>query len=156
MTTSCSAVRSRLDRIYIPSHSWSASPPVSLPTNWSDHSLVWASCTILAPRVEIATAAPRLPNQLSLDRDPQFWNETLALWSSLCDGPITLERWSSFKQSVLKAGLSSRTRSSRAKLSSWKSTLRGDLVPEDDLHDALYRALRPPSLPRKPDRKSVV
>lgn len=40
---------SRLDRIYCPEADWFPGDPVTLPTLWSDHSLVWVDCTLSRP-----------------------------------------------------------------------------------------------------------
>ena len=136
-------IHSRLDRIYIPSQSWSSRLPVSIPTNWSDHKLVWADCSILAPRVELAVPAPRLPDIESLSKDSRFWSAVLAGYNALVSSTITLESWTTFKSLVLSEGILSKSLRRHHKTKDWRAALRGDLVHEDDLHQAIHEALRP-------------
>ena len=146
-------IHSCLDRIYIPSQSWSARLPVSIPTNWSDHKLIWADCSILAPRVELAVPAPRLPDIDSLSKDSCFWSAVMAGYDILVSSPVTLESWTTFKSLVLSEGVRSKSLRRHKKTKDWKAALRGDLVHEDDLHQAIHDALCPscsskaPSLP---------
>ena len=58
----------RLDRIYFPRQSCTAGKPVTVPTLWSDHCLVWAPIHITNPRVELAKPAPCLPDMTTLDK----------------------------------------------------------------------------------------
>jgi len=143
---------SRLDRIYVPIRTWTAHLPVAVPTNWSDHKLVYADCTLRNPRVQLAVPAKRLPSSPLLDSSSEFWVEVMADWTALCDGPITLPRWCTFKKRVLESStkLASQRRSSRTK--NWRSALRGDLVPEEDLAQAVWEALAPPTCPRQSTR----
>ena len=153
-TWSCASppriVHSRLDRIYVPSQSWSSGLPVAIPTNWSDHKLVWADCSVLSPRVEIAVAAPRLPDIDSLSKDGQFWSSVLRGYNVLVSSPVTLETWSAFKDLVLEEGSLSKSRRWSIRSRDWRAALRGDLIHEDDLHHAVYEALRSASLSRSP------
>ena len=137
---------SRLDRIYIPMAEWSADLPVSIPTNWSDHKLVWASCVLTQPKVEIAEAAPRLPPVRVFHKCKEFWVPALALYENLVSSTVTLETWTTFKSEILKLGSSVRAKRKLNKTTDWKISLRGELVPESELHQAVQDALRPASL----------
>ena len=149
-TWSCASrshiMHSRLDRIYIPSQSWSAGLPTAIPTNWSDHKLVWADCSVLSPKVETAEAAPRLPDITSLSNDNRFWSAVIHSYNEMVSSPITLESWSSFKSLVLKEGSLSKSRRRSQKTKNWRAALRGNLVHEDDLHHTIYEALCPARL----------
>lgn len=91
---------SRLDCLYLPAVSWSGSSPVSVPTEWSDHSLVWASCTVCHPCIQMAVPMPCMPDTAVLDAS--FWHATCMLWDTLNDQPsISLESWLSFKRQLL-------------------------------------------------------
>ena len=142
-------IHSRLDRIYIPTDTWSANLPTSIPTNWSDHKLVWADCTVLAPRVKIAQSAPRLPNLRCFKNSPQFWKPVMEYYNDLVNEPITLERWTDFKTRVLLLGTRVRKQHGSAKTANWRAALRGDLIPEEDLHQAIHDALRPAAISKR-------
>ena len=116
-------IHSRLDRIYIPTDTWSAGLPVSIPTNWSDHKLVWADCTVLTPQVEIAQSAPRLPNLRCFKNSPQFWKTVMEYYNDLVSKPITLERWTDFKTRVLLLGTRVRKQHGSAKTANWRAAL---------------------------------
>ena len=128
-------VYSRLDRIYCPSESWFPDVPVSLPTLWSDHSLVWADCRLLRPRVQMAVPADRLPSIPSLDA--VFWSSVLSSYTALVAAPVTLPRWAGFKRSVLALGTSSKTRLSLAKGRNWLAAFRGGQLSPEELDSAL-------------------
>ena len=143
----------RLDRIYFPHRACTAGRPVMVPTLWSDHSLVWAPIHITKPCVELAKPAPWLPDMPTLDAHKPFWPSILAAYEALAASDVTLPDWISFKQAVLEYGLSAKSslRSSGSK--NWKKLLRGDLVPEDDLVDAIRHngfSLAPPRKARAP------
>ena len=141
---------SRLDRVYFPTDGWTASNPVAIPTNHSDHHFVWADCFCRSPRVELAKPAPRLPPLPRLENS-RFWPEVLELWTSLTSSAITLPRWSSFKKEVLRAGLAAAGARQRAITSHWKDALRGDAISQDDLADISFDwSSRPPPLVRRP------
>jgi len=96
---------SRLDRIYYPLDTWWAKKPTVIPTLWSDHKLVWAECGIKNPRVQIAKAAPRLPDTDSLAKSAEFWDPVLEKYNTLANGVVTLEAWTTFKKDILTLGL---------------------------------------------------
>lgn len=135
-----------LDRIYVPTDNWTANLPVSIPTNWSDHKLVWADCTVLMPRVEIAQSAPCLPDICCFKNSTQFWKPILEYYNILVSKPITLERWTDFKTRVLLLGTCVCKLHHSAKTADWQAALRGDLIPEEDLHQALSDALCPAAI----------
>ena len=126
-----------LDRIYFPHRTCSASRPVTVPTLWSDHSLVWAPIHITKPRVELAKPAPRLPDTATLDAHKPFWPSVLTVYEALAASDVTLPDWISFKQVVLEYSLSAKSSLRSSGLRNWKKLLRGDLVPEDDIVDAI-------------------
>lgn len=95
---------SRIDRIYTPPLAWTMELPVSIPTNWSDHKMVYADCHLLQPKVELAVPAKRLPKLESLEASKDFWPATMNAWVFLLSGPVTLERWTAFKKGVLDSG----------------------------------------------------
>ena len=141
---------SRLDRIYFPNDGWTASSPVAIPTNHSDHLFVWADCFCRSPRVEIARPAPRLPPLPHLEQG-RFWPEVLSLWTSLSSYSITLPRWSSFKKEVLRIGLAAAGARRKAITSHWKDALRGDAISDHDLAEITFNwSSRPPPPVRKP------
>ena len=126
---------SRLDRVYCPSTSWSASAPTSAPTLWSDHCIVWADCTAISPKVQMAIPASRLPNPVKLD--DLFWSDVLKAYSALTDTPISLPSWTSFKKQVLSLGSQSKARRKHHNTKHWVAALRGDQLSRDDLTSAL-------------------
>ena len=128
-------VYSRLDRIYCPSVSWFPDVPVALPTLWSDHSLVWADCRLLRPRVQMAVPADRLPRVSSLD--DAFWSAALASYAALVSAPITLPHWTGFKRSILALGVSSKCCLSRGKGKNWLAAFRGSQLSPEELNSAL-------------------
>ena len=126
---------SRLDRVYCPSTSWSASAPTSVPTLWSDHCIVWANCTAISPKVQMAIPASHLPDPIKLD--DLFWSDTLKAYSALTNTPISLPSWSSFKKQVLSLGSQSKARRKHHNTKHWEAALRGDQLSRDDLTSAL-------------------
>src|SRR5258706_1882934 len=136
-TTQGGQILSCLDRIYFPQDGWSATPPVPIRTNHSDHFFVWSDCFITAPKVELAVPAPRLPSLKLLDRGP-FWPLVLSAWTGLTSGVISLPSWTVFKQSVLASGLSVSKSRKKSLVNNWKSTLRGDGVTCDELADITF------------------
>ena len=126
---------SHLDRVYCPSTSWSASAPTSAPTLWSDHCIVWADCTAISPKVQMAIPASRLPNPVKLD--DLFWSDVLKAYSALTDTPISLPSWTSFKKQVLSLGSQSKARRKHHNTKHWVAALRGDQLSRDDLTSAL-------------------
>ena len=146
----------RLNRIYFPRQSCTAGTPVTVPTPWSDHCLVWAPIHIINPRVELARPAPRLPDMTTLDRHRPFWASVMTAYDALAASNVTLPDWISFKQTVLEQGLKAKTASKSSRTKNWKKLLRGDLVPEDDLVDAIRHngfTITPPRKPRTPQQR---
>lgn len=143
---------SRIDRIYFPSGYWNSGDPVAIPTLWSDHKLVWADCKILDPRVQIAIAAPRLPNVEVLDKSETFWSAALKSYSMLTSAHVTLESWSLFKKTILKSGVETAKKIKSDRNSKWASALRGELIPMEDLPAAVEasRVYSPNVLPPAP------
>ena len=94
-----------LDRVYHPQDSWWANKPTVIPTLWSNHKLVWAECGITAPQVQIAKAAPCLPDTNKLVKSKSFWDPVLKKYNKLANGTVTLEAWTAFKKDVLTLGL---------------------------------------------------
>ena len=130
-----SFVFSRLDRIYCPQDNWFPDLPVSLPTLWSDHNLVWVDCTLSKPRVQMAVPADRLPNISSLD--DEFWASALSRYRAMVASPVSLPRWTAFKKEILSLGLSARRRRSAAKGKNWLATFRGDPMSPEDFDSAM-------------------
>ena len=126
---------SHLDRVYCPSTSWSASTPTSVPTLWSDHCIVWADCTAISPKVQMAIPASHLPDPAKLD--DFFWSDVLKAYSALTDAPVSLPSWSSFKKQVLSLGSQSKARRKHRNTKHWEAALRGDQLSRDNLTSAL-------------------
>jgi hypothetical protein len=127
-----------LDRIYIPMDSCSCDPPITIPTLWSNHSLVWSSIYITKPCVELAVAAPCLPKIDTLDSCPGFWScDVIPAYRHLVASPISLTSWVSFKRTILAAGCRAKNSHRASKTVNWKSILRGDAIPDDDVIDAI-------------------
>ena len=140
-----------LDRVYFPQKACTAGRPITIPTLWSDHCLVWAPIHITNPRVELAKPAPCLPNISTLDRHWPFWPTVMMAYDTLAASDITLQDWVSFKQLILEHGLKAKAASRTSQTKNWKSLLRGDLVLEDDLVEAIQHngfAVAPPYKPR--------
>jgi len=133
---------SRLDRIYYPLDSWWANKPTVIPMLWSDHKLVWAKCGITAPQVQIAKAAPRLPNTNELAKCKDFWGPVLEKYANLANSAVTLEAWTAFKKDVLTLGLEARRTQRRNRSAEWRAALQGDAIPLEDLPAALDAARR--------------
>ena len=125
----------RLDRVYCPDTLWFPSDPISLPTLWSDHNLVWADCTLSCPRVQMAVPADRLPPVPKLDA--QFWADTLAKYKALCQTDISLASWTAFKREILALGISSKHHLRRSKGNNWLAALRGDKLTQEEFDTAL-------------------
>ena len=129
-------VRSRLDRVYYLCALGSpCSPPLSVPTDWSDHHLVYVDCMVSSPRVQTAVPARRLPPVDGLD--DRFWNDVIEQYHLLISSPITLLTWSSFKSSVLSIGVSAGRRIGRAKTKNWRAALHGDCMTPEEFDDAI-------------------
>jgi len=140
-----------LDHIYVPRGICAAGRPVTVPTLWSDHSLVWAPVHITNPRVELAKPAPRLPGLPVLDGHSPFWLAVLTEYECMLVSGMSLASWSAFKAVVLALGLQAKRATNTSHTKNWKSLLRGDLVPKADLTDAIRHhgfSLSPPSRPR--------
>src|SRR5258706_8250453 len=130
-------VLSRLDRIYCPRDGWSATPPVPIRTNHSDHFFVWSDGFITTPKVDLAVPTPRLP-PLKVLNDGPFWPLVLTAWSDLTSSDVTLPSWSAFKLRVLQAGLSVSKSRKRSVMDNWKAALRGDGLSSEELADITF------------------
>jgi len=120
---------SRLDRVYVPVAGWSACRPIPVATNWSDHRVIIADVTRLRPRIERAVPAPRLPSLDLLTRSHTFWPKVLASWSrSTEEGPMTLEKWTSFKRDVLSTGLATSKAVRRVSKRDWRRALKEETL----------------------------
>jgi len=98
-------VHSRLDCIYRPSKGWTSGKVLPMATNWSDHRVIMATAYLRKPKIEKVSPAPRLPSVEALEKTRKFWLRVLTGWKALTNyGPVTLERWKSFKDEVLCAG----------------------------------------------------
>ena len=148
-------VFSRLDRIYVPHDGWAAETPYVLSTNWSDHRVVVSDLIVTKPVVQVAVPAPRLPNLDGLEKSKVFWPSVLAAWDSIRqDGKPTLERWSAFKDAVLRVGLAANTSFKRKDSKYWRSTVRKEELAPDEIWDVV-RGLAQPQRPVKPHSKAV-
>ena len=129
-------VRSCLDRVYYLCDLGSPrSPPLSVPTEWSDHHLVYVDCVVSSPRVQVAVPARRLPPVDGLD--DRFWNNVVEKYRLLISSPITLLTWTSFKSSVFSIGISASRRIGRAKTRNWRTALHGDRLSPEEFDDAI-------------------
>ena len=140
--------KARLDQVYCPDTLWFPTDPISLPTLWSDHNLVWVDCTLSRPRVQMAVPADRLPPIPKLD--PKFWADVLAIYKTMSQTTVNLASWTAFKRSVLALGVSSKHRLQRSKGNNWLAALRGDQLSQTDFDSAvawLNRGPRPKSSP---------
>jgi len=140
-----------LDRIYAPRGICVAGRPVTIPTLWSDHSLVWAPLHVSNPRVKLAKPAPCLPGLPVLDGHSPFWPAVLTAYEQLLISSVSLASWSSFKSVVLALGIQAKKATNTSCTKNWKALLCGDLVPEGDLTDAIRHrgfSLSPPTRPR--------
>ena len=138
----------RLDHIYCLDALWFPDDPVSLPTLWSDHNLVWVDCTLSCPRVQMAVLADCLPPIPKLD--PKFWADALEKYRMLSQSHITLASWTAFKKDVLALGISSKHHLRSSKGNNWLAALRGDRLLQSDFDAAiawLNRGRRPKSSP---------
>ena len=124
---------SHLDQVYHPQGTWWAKKPTTIPTLWSDHKLVWAECSIRSPRVQIAKAAPHLPNTDKLTKSKSFWGPALQRYSALTDNKVTLETWTTFKKDILTLGLETQSANWKNRSAEWKTALRGDAIPLEEL-----------------------
>ena len=131
-------VFSRLDRVYIPHSGWAAEPPYVLSTTWSDHRVVIADIIVTNPAVQVAVPAPRLPDLDGLSKSKAFWPGVLVAWRDMTrDGRVTLERWSIFKESVLRTGLAERTSFRRKTAKFWRNAVRKEELAPDEIWDAV-------------------
>jgi len=146
---------SRIDCIYVPTEGWSACKPIPVATNWSDHRMIMADITRLRPRVEKAVPAPRLPSLDLLARSRTFWPKVLASWSqSTAGGPMTLERWTAFKEDVLCAGIATSKAVHKASKKDWRRALKEETLSPSKAAAAMRRAaarVQPESVPRTRD-----
>ena len=126
---------SRLDCVYCLTTSWSSSAPLSILTPWSDHCIVWADCTAISPKVQLAVPASRLPNPVKLD--DIFWSDVLKAYSTLADALVTLPSWTSFKKQVLSLGSQSKAHRKHNNTKHWLAALRGNQLSRDEVASAL-------------------
>ena len=127
---------SHLDCIYCPTTSWSLAAPVSIPTLWSDHCLVWADCSALSPKVQMAVPASRLPAPTKLD--DLFWSATLKEYTILTNTPVTLPSWTSFKKkTILSLGSQSKAQCKHKISKHWLTALCSDQLSCDELDNTL-------------------
>jgi len=101
--TAHGVVYSRLDRVYRPNLGWSAGDVQPIDTGASDHRLITVPVYPKKPKIEKARPAPRLPSLEVLDKAKKFWPAVLLAWDDMTSqGPVTLEKWTIFKESVLE------------------------------------------------------
>jgi len=131
-------VFSRLDQVYIPHGGWAAEPPYVLSTNWSDHRVVITDIIVTSPAVQVAVPAPRLPDLDGLSKSKAFWPGVLVAWRFMTqDGRVTLEKWSVFKDTVLRTGLAERTSFRRKTAKFWRNAVRKEELTPDEIWDAV-------------------
>ena len=142
-----------LDRVYFPYNICTAGKPTTVPTLWSDHSLVWAPIHVTKPQVELAKPAPWLPDLPTLDNHKPFWASVLGAYGELSASEITLTSWTAFKRSILEHGLHAKSDAQSSRTKNWKRLLHSDLVPEDDIINAIRHngfSIPPPRRPYPP------
>jgi len=145
---------SRLDRIYVPYDGWAAEPPYVLSTNWSDHRFVVSDLIVTEPVVQVAIPAPRLPSLDGLDKSKTFWPDVLAAWNDVGNaGRATLERWTAFKEAVLRTGITANTSFKRKDSRYWRNTIRKEELAPDEIWEAV-RGLAQHQRPIQPRRKA--
>jgi len=133
-----------LDRIYIPHDGWVAEPPYVLSTNWSDHRVVVSDLIVTKPAVQVARPAPRLPDLDGLDRSKTFWPDVLVAWRDIeREGKATLERWSTFKETVLRKGLAEHASFKWKGSKYWRSAVRKEELAPDEIWDTVRGLARP-------------
>jgi len=143
-------VFSRLDRVYIPHSGWAAEPPYVLSTNWSDHRVVVSDLIVTDPTVQVAVPAPRLPDLDGLSKSKTFWPGVLVAWQDMARGSkITLERWSAFKETVLRIGLAERTSFRRKTAKYWRDAVRREELAPGEIWDAVRGLAQHERPPRK-------
>ena len=136
-------VYSRLDRVYRPSLGWSSGTVTPMDTGKSDHRLIMATAHVRRPKVEKAVPAQRLPNMETLDATREFWPSILRSWDALTrGGPISLETWRIFKESVLTAGVNEAKAMKSFGKRDWVNALRSENVPPEEIMSAVTRANR--------------
>ena len=85
--------------------------------------------------------APRLPSIEVLDKAHRFWPSVLRDWEVLTgDGPVTLERWKVFKDSVLRTGRAEVTAMKSLGKKDWIAALRHEQVAPEEILLAIARA----------------
>jgi len=136
-------VYSRLDRVYRPSLGWLSGTVTPIDTNWSDHRLIVATVYVKKPRIQKALPASRLPSLEILEKTKNFWPKVLRLWDSATGhGPVTLEKWRVFKDSVLETGLQEVKAMKSSGRKDWVAALKSEMVPPEDIMGAVTRANR--------------
>jgi len=117
-------------------------PPGILVGQKTNHKVVWAKCGIKSCQVQIAKAAPCLPNTDKLTRSKDFWGLALQRYSTLTSGAITLETWTEFKKDILTLGMKVQRTTRKNRLAEWKAALQGDAIPLEELPAMLEAARR--------------
>ena len=131
---------SHIDCVYHPSNMWYSKKLIVIPTLWSDHKLVWAECGVMSPRVQIAKAAPQLPDINSLTKSKSFWGPALHRYWALTENKVTLESCSKFKKDILALGTGIQNASRADRSAEWKAALQGDAIPLEELPAAIEAA----------------
>jgi len=153
--TAAGKVFSRLDRLYVPHDGWAVESSYVLSTNWSDHRVVVSDLIVTKPVVQVATPAPRLPSLDGLSKSKTFWPAVLDLWGDIDrDGRATLERWTAFKDEVLREGRSTSASFKKKDSKYWRSVVRREELAPGEVWEAI-RGLAQPRRPDKPRGKPV-
>ena len=92
--------------------------------------------------MQIAKAAPCLPDANKLAKSKSFWGPVLEKYSALAEGAVTLEAWTAFKKDVLTLGLKVRCAQRKNRSAEWRAALQGDAIPLEELPTALDTARR--------------
>jgi len=136
-------IYSHLDRIYQPSFRWMNGKIQPIDNNWLDHRIITATVYVRKPKIEKVALAPRLPNLETLEKACNFWPKVLQSWEEMTNkGPITLETWKAFKDTVLETG---RTEVATIKASGWKNwirALRDENVTPENIMNVVTKANR--------------
>ena len=127
---------SRLDRIYLPKRGWSLDRLLTIPTHWSDHQVVSATCFVVKPRVQLARPAPRIGKPPDED-NLKFWSPVLRAYKATCALGPTLCSWVAFKTFALHHFRFIRKKCPCPPPPSWKDTLCKDGISRYDFDDAL-------------------
>ena len=149
-------VYSRLDRIYRPRLGWSAGDVQPIDTGASDHRLVAVPVYPRKPKIEKAKPAPRLPSLEALNKAKKFWPTVLLAWDNMTSlGPVTLEKWAAFKESVLEKGLAEVKAMKASGRKDWIAALKRELIPPDQIMGAVTKANRQLWAPCRPPARTA-